>query len=230
MPIFLIAFNFFKNFSHSRIKQLLYFETFFNFSMVIGSFGIIYNEYYLVFLSKIFITIFFVIQFSGFIYQSKSKKSLQSYLQTILGFSVLLIWFYQHFPLNHTYSNGTFLLFGTPVFQTFKIIYSLWALNLIFIDSIYLPNLTQAILQLSSLSLALYHEDFFHVRLTTAAHLFLLDGVFKLFATDSRYASLFSINKEYWYKFSKKHTRTVKLTITTLITFCFIWEVTIQLN
>ena len=46
--------------------------------------------------------------------------------------------------------------------------YSIWLINVLLVDSVYIPKLNYAVINFASLAVALTSGEFFHVRLLTA--------------------------------------------------------------
>ena len=68
--------------------------------------------------------------------------------------------------------QGRFLMWGEDTPLAIKIICKLWIVNVV------VPLPTQAIMQFVSLPVSWASKEFFHVRMLTARHLFVFDGIF----------------------------------------------------
>ena len=162
-----------------RVKELFFIESVFNL-VVIGSLISIYMGSPTG--NRIFswgFVLFFLAQAGGFIREQILRRKFHGALQSTAFLILLGVWWLGiDDPSGVIDVNGRFLMWGQDAPVAVKLFYTLWAVNGILVDTKALPNLTQATLHLASIALCWWSGEFFHVRLLTASHLFLLDGVF----------------------------------------------------
>jgi hypothetical protein len=178
-PALCIACRLDTKFSDPRIRELFFIESIYNLMVVISKLSIQIDSPTLNTVGQWGFFVFMFVQLGGFLIQVTRAKSLHGMIQTIAGISVLFIWWWS-IPDRTSIidADGRFLMWGEDTALSFRIVYSFWAVNLILADSTFLPKLVQVGVQLASLSLAWWSQEFFHVRMLTASHLFFLDGLF----------------------------------------------------
>lgn len=120
----------------------------------------------------------FLIQFSFFILYQYKVKSYFGLIRTVMFLFLLIPWFSEA-PLQGAIDmDGRFLFSGVEAPHYIIAYYCFWVIGVPLVDSKTLPNFLTASLHFSSVLVALYSKEFFHVRLLTASHLFVLDYLF----------------------------------------------------
>lgn len=163
----------------TRVKQLFYIESSFNILAILSMTAIILSIEFGHTLLAIGFVVFFITQILGFVFYQIKRKKFTSVFLTLVLFGFILSWF---FSLNNDFysimdSQGRFLMWGVDAPLSVKIMYTIWALNPMFVDSKFLPKITQATVHIPSIVLSWWSGEFFHIRLLTACHLFMLDGI-----------------------------------------------------
>ena len=162
-----------------RVKQLVVFESLYNLIVIISLIAILAGNATTNRLASWAFVGFFVLQAGGFFAAQIQRKKPHGILQSAILVSCILFWWYNTTdPSGVIDEQGRFLMWGEDAPFAVKLIYTIWALNGLLADTTVLPRLTQAIVHLVSIALCWWSAEFFHVRLLTACHLFLLDGIF----------------------------------------------------
>ncbi|WP_372368353.1 hypothetical protein [Candidatus Uabimicrobium sp. HlEnr_7] len=202
-PIMCIGFKVDQNFL-PRVKQLFYIESIYNILVILTLVLVLSGMSSLYIALSWGFVVFFVIQIIGFIVIQKKRKSYLGILQSLMGICLMFIWFFHKENTISTIDNqGRFLMWGEDAPLSIQIVYTLWFLNVIFLESVLLPKLSQAIVQSSSLLLCWCSGEFFHARLLTACHLFMLDGLFGYSKHGWLGSKFCSIPESYYEKFSR---------------------------
>lgn len=122
--------------------------------------------------------IFFVAQaFFFLVYQYKTKTYLGMF-RSFLLFIMVILWFWNSNSSSFIDEQGRFLFWGGDASLPIQIYYCLWVIGVLLVDSVLLPNYRQVIPHFASVAISLWSGEFFHVRLLTACHLFVLDLLF----------------------------------------------------
>lgn len=212
-------------YSHPRIRELFFLESIYNLMVVLSKVAIALQFRALNLVAQWGFLAFMLIQLGGFLRQVAQKRSAHGMIQTILGIITLLIWWWGIGDRTAVIDGlGRFYMWGEETALSFRIIYSFWALNLILADSLYLPKLVQAMVQLASLSLSWWSGEWFHVRMLTASHLFFLDGLFGHYGIDVGGRDFCIIPERYQALYDRRIKAAVRYTCTTAIVCVFLWN------
>jgi hypothetical protein len=163
-----------------RVRQLVVIETYYNSVAILTVVSILNNiERGQEYLPFAFVG-FFVIQVAGFLAFQVKNKRLDSALLSLISVSMVMAWFVGE--SGHGYRSamddeGRLLMWGRDAPLAVKLVYTFWIIRPLFVDTQLLPKLTQAVVHVASVGLCWWSGEFFHVRLFTACHLLLLDGV-----------------------------------------------------
>ncbi len=161
-----------------RLTQLFFIESLFNLIAVISK-GSIQAELPRVnALCSLGFVLFFVFQVGGFILTTWKRRKIHGLIQAILmALAIAVFWFDLPDRTTILAPDGRLLMWGQEASTPLRLLYCAWILNVLFVDSPYMPKLTFGITQLASVAVALWSQEFFHVRLLTACHLFFLEGL-----------------------------------------------------
>ncbi len=117
----------------------------------------------------------FIIQFFLFMLHQNKMKTYFGALRTLM-FLILVIPWLSSTSLSGTIdSHGRYFFSGTHAPTYILVYYCSWVAGILFVDSKTLPNFITAALHCASVFIALLSQEFFHIRLLTACHLFILD-------------------------------------------------------
>lgn len=174
-PLLLIPF-FNKNYLTSDIKRLLILETLFNLICI----TLKQNTFFKIelFIFDIAFAIFFLFQSGGFLLSLLSKKAYYNLVPTI-ALTIGLFVYYLNGTTTALSSNQEVLIFGYNAPVTLQLIYGCWLVGVLLIDNKFLlPKVTVLVVHVASYIVALHSNEFFHARIVTACHLFILNAVF----------------------------------------------------
>jgi hypothetical protein len=120
----------------------------------------------------------FLLQLGGFAIEQFRRRKFHGIVQSSIALLMMSWWFFSvSSVVNVVDDGGRLLLWGEQTPVAILIMYSVWACNVLLVDSLSLPLLRQATVQFVSIAVAIASGEFFHVRLLTACHLFVLDLV-----------------------------------------------------
>lgn len=187
---------------HQRVIQLLLIESSFMFFSVLGKLFIRHHWQQANQLLGYGFVSLFVLQFSFFMLYQYKVKSTFGFIRTAMFLLLLPHWFY-HAPMVGTLGwDGGFLFTGVKAPTYIVAYYCFWVIGIPLVDSKTLPNFLTAALHFASVLVALFSGEFFHARLLTASHLFVLDY---LFGYSSPYNKTFGMLSEKWFdRYQKK--------------------------
>lgn len=152
------------------------------------------------------IALFFVFQVGGFLVAQIKRKKWAGFLQSICGGGLIVLLF-QIMPGENTVdSAGRFWILGAEVPSWMMAFYTFWVINVIFSDSKRFPHISQTWFQLLSVGIALFSGEFFHARLLTACHLFLLDIWLHYSIGEAPYSDLLRLPNA-WNQFFERNIR-----------------------
>ncbi|MFK7001289.1 hypothetical protein V3468_09280 [Flavobacterium oreochromis] len=160
----------------SDIKRLLILETFFNIICITLKLNTFLNIEIIVF--DIVFAVFFFFQSGGFLLSLLVKKTYSNLIPTIALTTGLFIYYFR--------STGTILspdnrvlMYGYDAPIELQFIYFSWLVGVLLIDNkMLLPKVTVLMAHLASFIIAFQSNEFFHSRIATACHLFVLNSVF----------------------------------------------------
>lgn len=168
----------YKKFSRSisgRVIQLIMIESTFMLCVILSKICILNDNATLNYSIGYVFRGLFVIQFSLFmLYQYKVKSYLG--LTRSLMFLILVIPWLGHASFaGASDAEGRYFFSGVQAPSYIILYYCTWVIGVPLVDSKTLPNFITAMLHFSSVFIALLSQEFFHIRLLTASHLFILD-------------------------------------------------------
>jgi len=178
LPLFFWAAKSFQYFG-PRLLQLVVIESLFNILIILSRASIRYDAVALNEICGWGFVAFFVVQTTGFLVIQLKRKRWHGVFQSALFFGALMVWWWRA-PMTGVIEDevGRVLFWGEDAPIALQIFYSIWLINVLLVDSPYIPKLNFAVVNFASLAVALTSGEFFHVRLLTACHLFVLEGVF----------------------------------------------------
>lgn len=127
--------------------------------------------------------LFFSLQTFGFLRSEARGKRPICFLRSVTLFIGILLQFSSNSNKQLTIkalhsSDGRFLVFGFDAPSNLKLHYGFWLLGVLYVDySHMLPHAALHLLHFCSFLLAVLSGEFWHVRLLTASHLFVIDAV-----------------------------------------------------
>ncbi|MFK7003847.1 hypothetical protein ACIPCA_09650 [Flavobacterium covae] len=160
----------------SDIKRLLILETFFNLICITLKLNTSLKIEMIIF--DIVFAVFFFFQSGGFLLSLLTKKTYYNLIPTIALTIGLFIYYFR--------STGTILspdnkilIYGYDAPLELQFIYGSWLIGVLLIDNKFLlPKATVLMVHLASFIVAFKANEFFHSRITTACHLFVLNSIF----------------------------------------------------
>lgn len=161
-----------------RVAQLVFIETFFcvvaiTTKLTAGSSASVQTAVGALFVG------FFAMQAAGFVVAQTRRSSPHGVFQTLVLMAMIADWWLHRPNASGVIDpSGRLLVFGVEAPLTVRLGYVLWVSNVLFVQTRTLPRLHQALVHVVSVALAFGSGEFFHARLLTACHLFVLDLVF----------------------------------------------------
>ncbi|PTD15110.1 hypothetical protein V8245_09595 [Flavobacterium columnare] len=160
----------------SEIKRLLILETFFNLICITLKFNTFFKIEMLVF--DLLFAVFFVFQSGGFLVSLLIKKTYYNLIPTI-ALTIGLFIYYFRCTGTILSPDNKILIYGYDAPLELQFIYCSWLIGVLLIDSnSLLPKATVLIVHLASFIVAFQSNEFFHSRMATACHLFVLNSIF----------------------------------------------------
>lgn len=163
-------------FRHRRLLQLFLIEAAFNGLAVASQVALRLDVPRAVYALGWAFLAWFVVQWGGFMLQARQRGNRAGLAIGTSLFVAIVAWFVtapQVAPVGN--ADGTLAIFGADAPTTVRAVYVLWVFHLTFRGTRTAPLFRMQALQWASIGVALASDAFFHVRLLTAAHLFLLD-------------------------------------------------------
>ncbi len=201
----------------TRVIQLIFIELLFMLFVILSKVSINFNLVSFNYLLSYGFLILFILQFLFFIIYQYKVKSYFGMLRTIMFLIMVLPWFYHSNKLNVTDAQGRFLLWGLEAPKHIILYYCCWVIGIPLIDSVTLPNFKNALFHFASVTIAVWSQEFFHVRLLTASHLFILDSMLGFSRKNNDFFCILTIKQFQFYKNNIKD----KIDYLTLL-ICFI--------
>lgn len=158
-----------------RVAQLIVIESLFMLFVIAGKISINYAYLNLNFMLGYGFRTLFLIQFSFFMMYQYKVKSYLGMVRTGMFLLLLIPWFSQASLGSNMDATGRFFFSGVQAPDYIIVYYCFWVIGIPLVDSKTLPNFLTAALHISSVIMALISQEFFHARLLTASHLFVLD-------------------------------------------------------
>ncbi|MFC5045161.1 hypothetical protein ACFSTE_16605 [Aquimarina hainanensis] len=176
--ILLIGLPFFqKTDNFAEIRRLLILETTFNVLCLITKFSPLDIPIWSKTLDIAF-SVFFLLQIMGFIVSQIKKKTWTSIPASIALAISIILWNLSGSGVLIT-ANNEIQFWGGNAPKHLQLIYFLWLLNILLVEyRALLPKLTVVLAHIASFIVAYNSEEFFHARILTASHLFVLNCIF----------------------------------------------------
>lgn len=177
LPLFCWATGWFR-YNHPRLTQLLLIESLFNLLAVTGRVSVQYGVDWLNGVSSSGFLLFFVLQVGGFaLFQIKLRKPL-GMVQSLCGALIIGMWWFGiEDSTNRMDADSRFLMWGEDAPLAVQLYYVAWFLNISLSEALPLPWLRVFVVHSVSVGLSMWSGEFFHVRLFTACHIFVIDMV-----------------------------------------------------
>ncbi len=172
-----IAIPFFKKADNwGDVKRLIILESIFNVICLFAKLAPLSEAGWSTVFDWLF-ALFFVGQVGGFLI-SQIKKKAWSCIPSSLAMGVaLVIWFTQGSGTQISDQGGVHFWGGNAP-EYLQLMYVFWVLNVLLVDcKQYLPKVTLLLVHVASVFIALGSDDFFHARILTASHLFVIGAV-----------------------------------------------------
>ncbi|MFO0563956.1 MAG: hypothetical protein U0269_38380 [Polyangiales bacterium] len=162
-------------FVDSRVAQLVFIETYFCVAAIASKLTVSASTTVTTAVGALFVG-FFVMQCAGFLVAQRRRRSPHGAFQTLVLFTLIAHWWWGRPVASGVVdSSGRLLVFGVEAPLTVRLAYVLWVSNVLLVQTRTLPRLHQALVHAVSVALAFGSGEFFHARLVTACHLFVLD-------------------------------------------------------
>jgi hypothetical protein len=161
-----------------RIVQLIVIESIFILIVIVSKFSIFYESASMNHSLNYLILAFFVGQTTLFLIDQRRLKSYFGMVRSFFLFTMLVIWFRRSETVSFVDSQGRFLFWSGDAPFLIQVYYCVWVTGVLLADSKIMPNFKQAFPHLASVAVAFCSQEFFHSRLLTACHLFVLDMLF----------------------------------------------------
>ncbi|MFK7049396.1 hypothetical protein [Flavobacterium columnare] len=157
------------------IKRLLVLETFFNLICITLKFNTSLKIEMIIF--DIVFAIFFFFQSGGFLLSLLVKKTYYNLIPTIALTIGLFIYYFRSTGTTLSPDNKV-LIYGYDAPLELQLIYCSWLIGVLLIDNkLILPKATVLMVHLASFIVAFQSSEFFHSRIATACHLFVLNSL-----------------------------------------------------
>lgn len=162
----------------ARVAQLVFIETYFCVAAIASKLTVSASAAVRATVGALFVG-FFVMQCAGFIVAQRRRRSPHGVFQTLALVTLIAHWWWRRPDASAVVdASGRLLVFGVEAPLTVRLAYVLWVSNVLFVQTRTLPRLHQALVHVVSVALAFGSGEFFHGRLLTACHLFVLDLLF----------------------------------------------------
>ena len=123
--------------------------------------------------------IFFVFQTGGFIFSQMKKKKYKCLPTSIAMGIALAYWFYNSIgEKTIVTANNEVPFWGSNAPLYLQVMYTFWVANVFLVEfRQYLPKTTMYLAHAATMVVALTSNEFFHARVITASHLFILNTI-----------------------------------------------------
>jgi hypothetical protein len=158
-----------------RVMQLIIIESCFMLFVILGKISITYDYPKINSFIGYGFRSLFIIQFCFFMLYQHKVNSYRGLCRTLMFLVLLIPWFSHASLASNIDADGRFFFSGVLAPDYIILYYCFWVIGVPLVDSKTLPNFLTATLHVSSVVIALLSQEFFHVRLLTASHLFILD-------------------------------------------------------
>jgi hypothetical protein len=212
-----------------RVRQLFIFETMFGLFVLLSILSIKTNSITFSNLLPYAFVLFFVVQMGGFFIFQINQKKYDSAFASIGMFVMLMTWFGSRGDANLAAidPDGRFFMWGSDAPLALRWYYTIWVIKPLLVDSLLLPKLTQAVTHLATIALCWWSQEYVHIRLLTACHLFMLDGIFGYTAAGFLKKDFCSIPEKHQIVFKEKvqpiirHGTSFALIVLVICTYTF---------
>ncbi|WP_440881694.1 hypothetical protein [Tenacibaculum sp. C7A-26P2] len=203
----------------SEIMRLIVLETYFNILCLITKLSPIEIPIWSKTIDYCF-CFFFFLQITGFITSQIKKKAWFSIPISLALSIAIILWRLNGSGVRIT-NNNEIQFWGGNAPEFLQIIYLLWLLNILFVEHrSLLPKLTVAIVHIASFIIAYNSNEFFHARILTASHLFIINCVIIYKKQD--WGGIYFSSISHFENFKKKRiyylTLTVSLNVLAILT------------
>lgn len=204
LPLFKKTDNF------KEITRLIVLETSFNILCLITKFSPIDSPIWSRALDYGF-CLFFFLQITGFIVTNVQKKAWSSIPISLALSIAIILWRFNASGVQIT-DNNEIQFWGGNAPKYLQLIYLLWLLNILIVEHrSLLPKITVALVHIASFIVAYNSEEFFHARILTASHLFIINCV--LIYKHQNWGGAYFTSISYLENFKKKRNYYLTLTI-----------------
>ncbi len=175
------------------IKRLIILETGFNVICIVAKIFKDFNLDYGIALSWAF-AIFFMFQTGGFLMAEVKKKKFKCLPSSIAMGIGLTYWFVSSYGEKTLVTpDGEVQFWGSNAPMYLQVMYVFWVANVFLVEfRQYLPKATMYVAHAATMVIALSSNEFFHARVLTASHLFIISAMvpFKEMDWKGRYFSV----------------------------------------
>ncbi|WP_086932596.1 hypothetical protein [Agarilytica rhodophyticola] len=169
--------------THRRIIELIIIESFFLLVVIASKASIYFENLALNSVVGYAFLLFFLAQTFFFLLYQYKIKTYFGMLRSILLLVMILFWFAESEKSSLIDEQGRFLFWNGNASLAIQVYYCFWFVGVILVDSVLLPNYRQVVPHSASVVVSLWSGEFFHIRLLTACHLFVLDFLFSYTST-----------------------------------------------
>lgn len=165
-----------------RMEQLIQFETFFNVLVVGNKVCLMYSQLggLRILFNYCFVS-FFALQTYGFVQAEISRKQWLGVVRSLSLFLNIMLQRYRSSPFyfdSFLDGEGRFLMWGGDAPTMMIVHYFFWVLAVLIVEYVeHLPYSLLHCFHLASVTLAAFSGEFWHVRILTACHLFVMDAL-----------------------------------------------------
>lgn len=119
----------------------------------------------------------FFFQVGGFIFAQITKGTyVSAFISAVMGLGLVLFYRQTRGVAANEDDDGRVFIFGRGAPLEMQLMYLFWVLSVLFVEyNSYLPKVVVPAIHLISVGLAMREGDFFHIRIMTANHFFLLN-------------------------------------------------------
>ncbi|GAA3512726.1 hypothetical protein GCM10022393_28190 [Aquimarina addita] len=176
----LVGYPFFKKADNwVDIKRLILLETGFNIICIVAKVTNDLNIDWGEILNWMFV-IFFIFQTGGFLISEFKKKKYKCLPSSIaMGIGIAYWYFNSAGEKTSITPDGEVQFWGSNAPLYLQIMYTFWVANVFLVEfRQYLPKATMYLAHAATMVVALMSNEFFHARILTASHLFVLNAIF----------------------------------------------------
>lgn len=168
----------------TRMRDLILIESTFNVLVLLCKADMLWFDSLGNQIFNYFFLCFFVLQTVGFLDNEQAHKHWSSSIRSWTLFSTICMqrWYQRDFSVDDRTANvideqGRFLVFGEDAPASAMLHYGFWLVGILFVDyGAFIENSALQVLHIASFTVALLSGEFWHARLLTASHLFIVDA------------------------------------------------------